>query len=65
MLKPIVAQETKTDTEAQPDAAADALREKQAKPGAFMNVARDDVPADMPPPRNIGPGSPRPIRSNG
>jgi len=51
MLKTIFAQENKADAEAQWDAVADALREKQDKLGAFMDASRDDVLAYMDFPR--------------
>ena len=51
MLKTTFAQETKTDAEAQWDAVADALREKQPKLGALMDAYRDDVLAYMSFPR--------------
>lgn len=51
MLKTIFAQECKADAEAQWDAVADALREKNAKLGAMMDAARDDVLAYMDFPR--------------
>ncbi|MCB1328537.1 MAG: IS256 family transposase [Maritimibacter sp.] len=51
MLKTIFAQESKADAEAQWDAVADALREKQDKLGAFMDASRDDVLAYMDFPR--------------
>ena len=46
-----IAQENKADAEAQWDAVADALREKQDKLGAFMDASRDDVLAYMDFPR--------------
>ncbi len=51
MLKTIFAQENKADAEAQWDAVADALREKNEKLGAFMDASRDDVLAYMSFPR--------------
>ena len=51
MLKTIFAQESKTEAEAQWDTVADALREKQAKLGTFMDASRDDVLAYMDFPR--------------
>ena len=47
MLKTIFAQEIKADAEAQWDAVADALREKQDKLGTFMDASRDDVLAQI------------------
>lgn len=47
MLKTIFAQETKAEAEAQWDAVADALREKNEKLGAMMDASRDDVLAYM------------------
>ena len=47
MLKPIFAQDTKAEAEAQWDAVADALREKTPKLGALMDASRDDVLAYM------------------
>ena len=43
MLKTIFAQETKAEAEAQWDAVADALREKNDRLGAMMDASRDDV----------------------
>lgn len=51
MLKTIFAQETKAEAERQWDIVADALREKQPKLGALMDVSRDDVLAYMSFPR--------------
>ena len=51
MLKTIFAQETKAEAEKQWDIVADALREKQPKLGALMDVSRDDVLAYMSFPR--------------
>jgi putative transposase len=51
MLKTIFAQESKADAEDQWDTVADALREKNEKLGAFMDVSRDDVLAYMAFPR--------------
>ncbi len=51
MLKTIFAQETKAEAEKQWDIVADALREKQPKPGTLMDRARDDVLAYMSFPR--------------
>ncbi|SES43466.1 Transposase (or an inactivated derivative) [Tranquillimonas rosea] len=51
MLKTIFAQENKADAEAQWDAVADALREKQPKLGTLMESSRDDVLAYMDFPR--------------
>ncbi|MBK8909276.1 MAG: IS256 family transposase [Rhodospirillales bacterium] len=47
MLKTIFAQETKAEAEAQWDAVADALREKNDRLGAMMDASRDDVLAYM------------------
>ncbi|MFQ5521630.1 MAG: IS256 family transposase [Candidatus Methylomirabilia bacterium] len=47
MLKTIFAQETKAEAQAQWDAVADALREKNPKLGAMMDASRDDVLAYM------------------
>jgi len=47
MLKTIFAQDTKADAQAQWDAVADALREKNPKLGAMMDASRDDVLAYM------------------
>jgi transposase-like protein len=51
MLKTIFAQETKAEAEAQWDAVADALREKNDRLGAMMDASRDDVLAYMDFPR--------------
>ena len=51
MLKTIFAQETKVEAEAQWDAVADALREKNDRLGAMMDASRDDVLAYMDFPR--------------
>ncbi len=51
MLKTIFAQENKEGAEAQGDAVADALREKNEKLGAFMDASRDEVLAYMSFPR--------------
>lgn len=51
MLKTIFAQENKADAEAQWGAVANALREKQPKPGMLMESSRDDVLAYMDFPR--------------
>jgi putative transposase len=51
MLKTIFAQDTKAEAEAQWDAVADALREKNPKLGAMMDASRDDVLAYMDFPR--------------
>ncbi len=55
MLKTIFARESKADAEAQWDAVADALREKQDKLGAFMDASRDDVLAHIGFPREHWP----------
>jgi transposase-like protein len=47
MLKTIFAQEIKADAEAQWTIVADALREKQPRPGALMEASRKDVLAYM------------------
>lgn len=47
MLKTIFAQESKAEAEAQWDAVADALREKNAKLGKMMDASREDVLAYM------------------
>jgi len=47
MLKTIFAQESKAEAEAQWDAVADALRQKNEKLGAMMDASRDDVLAYM------------------
>ena len=51
MLKTIFAQENKADAEAQWDAVAEALGEKQPKLGTLMESSRDDVLAYMDFPR--------------
>jgi len=51
MLKTIFAQESKAEAEAQWDAVADALREKNDRLGAMMDASRDDVLAYMDFPR--------------
>ncbi len=51
MLKTIFAQETKAEAEAQWDAVADALREKNENLSAMMDASRDDVLAYMDFPR--------------
>ena len=45
MLKTIFARESKAGAEARWDTVADALREKQDRPGTFMDASRDAVPA--------------------
>ena len=55
ILKTIFAQENKADAEAQWDAVADALREKQGKLGTLMDASRDDVLAYMDFPRALAP----------
>ena len=47
MLKTIFAQENKADAEAQWDAVAEALGEKQPKLGTLMESSRDEVPSYM------------------
>ncbi|MCA3560728.1 MAG: transposase, partial [Aestuariivirga sp.] len=55
ILKTIFARETKAGAEAQWRIVADALREKQPKPGALMDASRDDVLACMSFPREHWP----------
>ena len=55
MLKTIFAQETKADAEAQWDAVADALREKNDRLGSLMDASREDVLAYMDFPREHWP----------